>query len=77
MARPSESPASALDKALMEAGIFAEIFMRESLRAVNGSANQLPQAIAQLRACLDKIESILLFNGRDRRTEEHDGITKK
>ena len=49
---------SPLREALLEACIFGEIFVREGWRAVAGSANQLGQATAQLRACLDKIDKI-------------------
>jgi vacuolar-type H+-ATPase catalytic subunit A/Vma1 len=49
---------SPLREALLEACIFSEIFVREGWRAMNGNKNQLGQATAQLRACLDKIDKI-------------------
>jgi hypothetical protein len=54
---PSD-PESTLREALLEACIFSEIFVREGWRAMNGNKNQLGQATAQLRACLDKIDKI-------------------
>ena len=55
----------ALDRWLVQADIFAEIFRRETVRARYGSQNQVPQAIRQLRACLDKLDELL--------GEEHHG----
>lgn len=49
---------SELDRWLVQADIFAEIFRRETVRARYGSQNQVPQAIRQLRACLDKLDEL-------------------
>jgi len=53
------APVSTLDRWLVQADIFAEIFRRETVRARWGSQNELRRASAQLRACLDKIDEIL------------------
>lgn len=44
--------------ALRVGRVFAEIFIREALRAMEGNRHQLKQSVAQLRACLDKIEGL-------------------
>lgn len=46
------------DSLLEQAIIFATLFRREALRAMDGSANQVQQASAQLRACLDRIDKL-------------------
>jgi hypothetical protein len=44
---------------MLEQGIiFATLFRREAIRAMDGSTHQLQQASAQLRACLDKIDEL-------------------
>ena len=52
-------PASARDKALEVAIVFAQIFQREAQRAMDGSQHEVPRTIAQLRACLDKLDAVL------------------
>jgi hypothetical protein len=47
-----------LDDRLLEAIIYANIFVREAQRMRDESKNELPRASAQLRACLDRIEEI-------------------
>jgi hypothetical protein len=44
---------------LEQAIIFATLFRREALRAMEGSQNMLGRASAQLRACLDKVDESL------------------
>jgi hypothetical protein len=44
---------------LHQADIFAGIFQCEALRFKYGNANQLRQAIKQLRVCLDMVDKLL------------------
>lgn len=50
---------TASDSVLHQADIFAGIFQCEALRFKYGNANQLRQAIKQLRACLDMVDKLL------------------
>ena len=52
-------PESTRDKALEVAIVFAQIFQREAQRAMDGSQHEVPRTIAQLRACLDKLDAVL------------------
>jgi hypothetical protein len=46
-------------QSMLEQGIvFAALFRREAMRAMDGSANELPRTSAQLRACFNKLDEL-------------------